>query len=238
MKVYIGTSGWMYGWNPNGFDWYVSQSGLDSVELNSSFYRFPFPNQVRSWARKSSRFESFRWCVKVHRSVSHYRRLNEEAVKIYLRFRDLFKPLDDLIDYYLIQLPPNFIVNERNLDRVSSFVGSVGSDGKLAIEFRHGSWFREDMVRLAEELGFILVSVDSPLGSFIAASRGVVYLRMHGRTDWYIHYYTDDELREIIERIVKEDPGEVYIYFNNDHDMLENARRFKEVIFGRYIKDV
>ncbi|RLI98826.1 MAG: DUF72 domain-containing protein, partial [Candidatus Aenigmatarchaeota archaeon] len=70
MQVFVGTSGWAYGWNPNGFDWYIKNSGLNSVELNASFYRFPFPNQVKSWARKTKEFNpSLRWSIKVNRLI-------------------------------------------------------------------------------------------------------------------------------------------------------------------------
>ncbi|MFP3209319.1 MAG: DUF72 domain-containing protein, partial [Nitrososphaeria archaeon] len=38
MEPYVGTSGWSYAWNPDGLEWYVRNSGLNAVELNSSFY--------------------------------------------------------------------------------------------------------------------------------------------------------------------------------------------------------
>ncbi|RLE90384.1 MAG: DUF72 domain-containing protein, partial [Thermoprotei archaeon] len=73
MEIYVGTSGWMYDWNIGGnLDWYVKFSELNTVELNASFYRFPFRNQVRSWARKGSKLK---WAIKVHRSITHYRKL-------------------------------------------------------------------------------------------------------------------------------------------------------------------
>ena len=92
MTVYhVGTSGWMYSWNPDGLDWYASKSGLDTIELNMSFYRFPYPNQVRSWARKSSA-TGLLWSIKIHRSISHRRLLSEPAYDIWGRFHRLFQP--------------------------------------------------------------------------------------------------------------------------------------------------
>ncbi|MEO0226027.1 MAG: DUF72 domain-containing protein, partial [candidate division WOR-3 bacterium] len=53
MKIHVGTSGWYYEWNQDRtLDWYITNSGLNSIELNASFYRFPFPNQVKAWAKK------------------------------------------------------------------------------------------------------------------------------------------------------------------------------------------
>ncbi|WP_116421857.1 DUF72 domain-containing protein, partial [Pyrobaculum aerophilum] len=70
----------------------------------------------------------------------------------------------------------------------------------------------------------VLVSVDSPEISWIVSTRGVVYLRMHGRTFWYSHFYDEEELREVAGRILALGPKKVYVFFNNNHAMLENAR--------------
>ncbi|MDK2915972.1 MAG: hypothetical protein PWR25_529 [Euryarchaeota archaeon] len=47
---------------------------------------------------------------------------------------------------------------------------------------------------------------------------------MHGRQGWYRHDYTEDELAAVRDRIVAADPDRAYIFFNNDHALLENAR--------------
>ncbi|MEM1943062.1 MAG: hypothetical protein QXO30_03050 [Candidatus Caldarchaeum sp.] len=53
MECFVGASGWFYSWNPDGsLDWFVRNPGLKAVELNMSFYRFPFPNMLRSWVVK------------------------------------------------------------------------------------------------------------------------------------------------------------------------------------------
>jgi len=225
MDIYVGTSGWMYSWNPDGFDWYIRHSGLNSVELNSSFYRFPYPNQVKSWARKTPRNRRFNWSIKIHRSISHYKLLKHDSINIWNKFEELFEPLNSYIDFYLLQLPPRFKMNNENIDRIRSFINHASLAERLAIEFRNETWFNEEAVSLSRELGFTYVSIDSPEKSFIASTHGIVYLRMHGRSGWYTHYYTDEELMEIKEEIFKLKPIKIYIYFNNNHDMLENARR-------------
>ena len=52
MQLYVGTSGWSYDWNADGFDWYMKNSNLNSAELNASFYHFPFLNMISSWNSK------------------------------------------------------------------------------------------------------------------------------------------------------------------------------------------
>ncbi|MCC6015387.1 MAG: DUF72 domain-containing protein [Desulfurococcaceae archaeon] len=221
-EVYVGTSGWLYDWNEgSSLDWYVSHSGLNAVELNASFYRFPFRNQVLGWARRG---RALRWSVKVHRSITHLRKLGEASLATWGRFRELFSPMDDLVDFYLFQMPPNFSCSPGNLARVETFHSETGLGLRMAVEFRHGSCFTESTARWAEGVGLTLVSVDSPVATWIASSGGVVYLRMHGRSSWYAHDYSYEELAEIAGRVRELSPGRVYVFFNNDHWMLDNAR--------------
>jgi uncharacterized protein YecE (DUF72 family) len=66
-------------------------------------------------------------------------------------------------------------------------------------------------------------SPEFPLNVF--KTNGLVYERMHGRTGWYAHYYSDEELEEVTEKIVKAKPEKAYVFFNNDSAMLENSRK-------------
>ncbi|NPA24159.1 MAG: DUF72 domain-containing protein [Crenarchaeota archaeon] len=228
MEIYVGTSGWTYDWNPQGkLDWYVKHSGLNAVELNASFYRFPFPSQVKSWRSKG---EKLRWSIKVHNSITHLRKLSEKAVDTWRRFYNIFKPMDDIVDFYLFQMPPNFSKTEKNIDRVVKFYESTGLGVRFAIEFRHRTWFNDDTVRLFERYGLTLVSIDAPIGTWIVTSNGIVYLRLHGRSDWYSHDYSREELLELADKVMQLNPRKVYIFFNNDHWMLSNAREMLNIL--------
>ncbi len=68
------------------------------------------------------------------------------------------------------------------------------------------------------------MSVDSPDVTWIVSTGGVVYLRMHGRTFWYSQHYEEDELRAVAEEVARLRPDKAYIFFNNNHSMLDNAR--------------
>jgi uncharacterized protein YecE (DUF72 family) len=228
VDVYVGTSGWMYDWNEGGsLDWYVEQSGLNAVELNASFYRFPFLSQVKSWAVKGSRL---RWAVKVHRSITHVRRMGSAALEVWSRFRERFAPLDSLVDFYLFQLPPSFAASEEGVRRLRAFAEACGLGCRMAVEFRHESWFEGEGLELCEELGVTFVSVDSPIGTWVASSNGVVYLRLHGRGAWYAYEYSEEELAELASRVAELSPIRVYAFFNNDHWMLENALQMLETL--------
>ncbi|MEZ0393677.1 MAG: DUF72 domain-containing protein [Desulfurococcaceae archaeon] len=228
MEIYVGTSGWLYEWNEEGtLDWYVRESGLNAVELNASFYRFPFRNQVSSWARKGS---SLRWAIKAHRSMTHTRKLGPGALGVWAKFRDLMAPMDNIVDFYLFQLPPTFSCKQENLDRAAEFHAATGLGRRFAIEFRHESCFSDRVARWAEENGLVAVSVDSPMGTWIVSSGGAVYLRLHGRSSWYGHEYSREELVELASRIASLEPEKVYAFFNNDHWMLENARTMRGLL--------
>ncbi|MCD6407512.1 DUF72 domain-containing protein [bacterium] len=229
MKIYVGTSGWLYDWNEGkNFDWFVENSLLNSVELNASFYRFPFPNQINSWAKKC---KNIRFAIKVHRKITHVLRLKEEAKSVWYDFKNLFSPLEDKIDFYLFQLPPSFSI--EYLERVKKFFENEKKE-KIAIEFRHKTWFDEKGVKEIEKIGIIFVSVDSPqIKSFIVKTKDTIYLRFHGRTGWYNHNYSEEELWEISEKVKKLNPEKIYAYFNNNHNMLSNAQ-----VFFRLLSDL
>lgn len=219
MKVFVGTSGWSYGWNKGGnLDWYLKNSQLNAVELNASFYRFPYKTQIESWARKGA---EIRWCVKVHRFVTHQYKFNETAREVWQRFLDLFSPLDSLIDYYLFQAPPSMI----NVERFLRFFNGLPLLEKCILEIRNRNLLSDDTICKKLKDCLPLVSVDSPdIGNRIF-SGNIIYLRMHGREGWYQHRYTKEELAETAGIIGRAGAEKAYIFFNNDHSMLENAQQ-------------
>ncbi|MCD6323513.1 MAG: DUF72 domain-containing protein [Desulfurococcales archaeon] len=223
MDIYVGTSGWAYFWNPDGLDWYIRFSGLNAVELNASFYRFPYPNQVKSWARKSES-SRLRWAVKIHRSITHRRVLGESSFEIMGRFLQRMEPLDPYIDFYLAQLPPRVKPTTHFLQNLERFSDRVDLGWRLAVEFRSLEWFREEWVDRLRGLQITYVSVDSPQTTFLGRSGPYTYLRLHGRSAWYSHLYSTEELHEICERIIRLGGDAAYVFFNNDHGMLQNSR--------------
>ncbi|MEM5782631.1 MAG: DUF72 domain-containing protein [Candidatus Aenigmatarchaeota archaeon] len=230
MEVYVGTSGWAYSWNPDGFDWYIKNSNLNAIELNASFYRFPFPNQINSWAKKTQEINpKMRWSLKVNRLITHVFKFNERALELWKKFQNLFKPLEKSIDFYLFQLPPT--LTSKFSSKLEEFIKKTNLKEKFALEVRNLDWFKEEWVEWAKKLKITWVSVDSPdFPLEVYSSNKIVYERMHGRTAWYSHYYTNKELEEVKEKILRVNPKKVYVFFNNNHAMLENAQRMFELL--------
>ncbi len=222
MEIFVGTSGWMYSWNKGGnFDWYIQNSNLNAVELNASFYRFPFPNQIIGWSKKG---RNLRWSIKIHRLITHKFKLNEDAKESFKKFLELFKPMEDIIDFYLFQLPPSFGPKEKN--KIVDFFNDFNR-GKIVIEFRNKDWYEMDLEDFGRKNSLLICSIDSPdFQKMIFEIDGRIYLRFHGRESWYQYDYSDDEMKDIIEIIKNKKPKKFYAFFNNDYEMLKNAQRF------------
>lgn len=229
IKFYIGTSGWFYQWNEDkSLDWYINHTGFNAIELNASFYRFPFPNQIKKWSQIGS---SLRWSVKVTRRITHLNRFSlENSSELWKRFYELFQPLDPFIDFYLFQAHPKF--SAENKATLSKFIEFTNLDKRFALELRHPSWFSENNYSWTKKIGLTLVSVDSPkFQNVIFNNHGLIYLRLHGRKKWYSHNYTAAELLEIKNYIFASGKlKKAYLFFNNDHDMLENGKRMKALL--------
>jgi uncharacterized protein YecE (DUF72 family) len=147
---------------------------------------------------------------------------------VWEKFQDAFAPMDDFIDFYLFQAPPRF----DNADRLIGFVEDAGLGDRCAVELRNTDLLGDDELcaRIADMA--VLVSVDSPDFQNRIFSGPLIYLRMHGRNDWYKHDYTANELEETASIVRDRHPERVHVFFNNDHAMLDNARAMRDILTG------
>ncbi len=220
MKVYVGTSGWAYSWNrENSLGWYAKETGLNAIELNTSFYRYPSSSQVKTWAEEG---KDLKWSVKVNQTITHRYKFNKNSYARFESFKRVFEPLDNKIKFYLFQLPP--ILTPNSLDKIVEFQDRFGLGERFALEVRNINWFDNEIYKRIKALGITMVSIDSPIGSFIVKTSKSIYLRMHGRVSWYSYKYKEKELFQIASKISQLAPTSSYIFFNNDHSMLQNAR--------------
>ncbi len=105
----------------------------------------------------------------------------------------------------------------------------------MAVEFRDERWNNDEIFDLLRELGAIYVNVDSPKQKLTAhATSKTAYFRMHGRKEWYKYDYTDDEMKELADKVrsLEDDVNPAYILFNNDVNAygVENARKVREFL--------
>lgn len=222
--ISIGTSGYTYSWNKgrsNKFRWYIDQR-FNSVEINGSFYRFPTPSWVANWG--SNIPQNFDFSVKVNRAITHYARLGEKAIDLWNRFREPLQPMDKKIKYYLFQMPSTFTYMEKNIEKIKNFENNAKLGNRAVIEFRESSWWRKSALKDIEEIGIAFCSVDAPaLPAKLITINQTAYLRLHGTTDWYNYFYSEEELNKILTRIKRAKTERKAIYLNNDHGMLQNG---------------
>ncbi|MEZ0543172.1 DUF72 domain-containing protein [Fibrella arboris] len=224
MSIHIGTSGWSYDhWQgvlyPPGtsvakrLGYYLQQ--FNTVELNSSYYRWPKPSAFAGWRDKLS--PGFQLCVKAPRWMTHYGNLTN-APRWLDRIKEGWHELGDKRAALLVQLSPRF---RYDYDRLAQFLDLLPDWMPTAVEFRHSSWHQEPIFELLEQrqVAYCIMS-GANLPCILRATAPFVYLRMHG-PDWHSLYggsYSDDDLRWWADRI-REWAGQskdVYVYFNND----------------------
>ena len=153
-SLHAGTSGWAYPlWKPVFYpaklaakrflEFYATQ--LNSVEVNYTFRAFPSANTVAGWIAATP--EGFKFSFKAPQVITHIRRLRDchEAVE---RFVTVLEPMRAAakLGPLLFQLPPNFKADAAQLGDFLAAPVLVGANASMvAFEFRHESWFCEEI---------------------------------------------------------------------------------------------
>ena len=241
-RLFIGTSGWSYRhWSgifypenvkPTQYlEYYLTK--FNCVELNSSFYHLPRESTVKGWMKRTP--ESFRFCPKLSRFITHLKRLvkSEEALgKYFVVFQDLKMKLGPV----LIQLPPGLSYDKSLIADFFDLLNAQYNQYRFAIEVRHKSWISDDFFQLLEQYGISFVMADSgnrfPYHEVVTAD--FVYLRLHGPEELYASNYDESDLLKYAEKIINwlNEDLEVWVFFNNDFGgfAVKNAMSLHEMI--------
>jgi uncharacterized protein YecE (DUF72 family) len=221
--VRIGCSGWNYkDWRervyPKGCPpsrWLQYYATLfDTVEVNSTFYRLASPKAVANWIEQTP--PDFVLTVKSSRYLTHIKRLTGlgQGIK---RFYDAIEPLvgNPKLGPVLWQLPENF---HRDDERLAGALDAL-PDGRHCFEFRHKSWFTDDVYSLLREHGVALVIGDHPQRPFQSYEMTAdwTFVRFHYGARGRRGNYSESELEEWARRLDEwRSKVEVFAYFNND----------------------
>jgi len=223
--IHAGTSGWAYAqWKPVFYpaklaakkflEFYSTQ--LNSVEVNYTFRAFPSESLVANWIAATP--ESFRFSFKAPQTITHIKRLRDchEAVE---RFVTVLEPMRAAgkLGPLLFQLPPNFKANAAQLGDFLAAPALVGPNAPMvAFEFRHESWFCEEIyavLRARNAALCIAESDDLKTPEVQTAQTHACYrLRRSGG-------YAPEEIAAFADRFValaKE--CEAYIYFKHEDE--------------------
>ncbi len=222
-RVRIGCSGWNYkDWRervyPAGLPprrWLEHYATLfDTVEVNNTFYRLPSRSAVAGWVEQSP--SGFLFAVKASRYLTHMKRLTDLGPGLE-RFYERIEPLVESpkLGPVLWQLPERF---HRNDERLADALACL-PPGRHCFEFRHPSWFVEDVYDLLRAHGVALVIGDAPNRPFQAneLTADWTFLRFHYGARGRRGNYSREELEAWAPRIEAWGRrGDVYAYFNND----------------------
>lgn len=237
---HIGCSGWFY-WHWRG-DYYPREmppSGwfpqyaedFETVELNAPFYSWPTVAAVKTWLRQVEG-RDFIYTVKVSELITHVKRFvgTKTLVRDFGFIADLLGPR---MGCFLFQLPPSHHFTSA---RLRAILTQLDPARRNVVEFRHASWWKEEVFRAFRSAGAIFCSCSGPrLPEGLIKTADEVYLRFHGVKQWYRYDYSPEELAVWSERVREAAPSVTWAYFNNDRDCfaLKNAREFRRQLEER-----
>lgn len=216
MRLRAGSSGFSYKeWkgsfypdklsNKNMLAYYAER--LSTVEINSSFYRMPKPDVLESWATKVP--HDFMFVLKASRRITHSSRLKESAYDSVDYLWGVAQFLGPHLGPILFQLPPNMM---KDVERLRAFLDVLPSGLRAAFEFRHESWFDDDVFAALGDAGhaLCLAELDDSDTPKLVRTADFGYLRLRRES------YTDDDLKRWLAAIYAESWEEAFVFFKHE----------------------
>jgi uncharacterized protein YecE (DUF72 family) len=215
MLTYAGTSGFSYKeWKGSFYPkelpdkdmlrYYSSK--FPAVEINNTFYRMPAPGTLQKWAEMVP--PHFRFVLKAPRRITHTRPLADKGEDVQYLF-ETAAALDRRLGAVLFQLPPYL---HKNVDLLSAFAANLPSAVQVVFEFRHRSWFDEEVYSIlrAKQHALCCSDVENQDLRHFVATTDWGYLRLR-RPD-----YSDEELQHWQKRIGAQKWREVFAFFKHE----------------------
>ena len=168
MQVLAGTSGYAYKeWKGSFYPKELANAGmlayyasrLPTVEVNNTFYRLPSQSVLLQWAEQVPM--DFAFVLKASRRITHERRLKNAAEPLEYLLTNA-AALRQKLGPILFQLPPNM---KKDMERLCGFLDLLPEGLMAAFEFRHPSWFEDDVYDALRARGRALVVADTDDGA-------------------------------------------------------------------------
>jgi uncharacterized protein YecE (DUF72 family) len=215
--IYAGTSGWAYStWKP---DFYPAKTPsakflayygtrLNSVELNYTFRHFPSDKMLESWIASTP--AGFKFAVKAHQKITHIKRLHD-AAQFATDFLASLRPLEEQqrLGPVLFQLPP-FL--KCDVERLKNFLAGLSPQIRTAFEFRHESWFTEEVFAALRGANASLCQAESEkLETPAVQTADFAYLRLRKEK------YSPKIQKAIADQVATlAKIGDVFVYFKHE----------------------
>lgn len=178
---------------------------FDTVELNNTFYRMPTPKTIAGWVQETP--AGFVFSLKASRRITHLSRLRDVAEPVAYLLESV-RSLGDKLGPLLFQLPPNF---RKDPGRLEACLALIPPSVRLAFEFRHDSWFDDEVYGILRARNAALCVADTEAGTTpLVATADFGYLRLRDRE------YTRDELSSWAATARRAEWRESFVYFKHE----------------------
>jgi uncharacterized protein YecE (DUF72 family) len=245
-KMRVGCSGWSYeDWvgpfypkHAKAKDYLrLYSSVFDAVEIDSSFYRIPNQVMISQWNKNTP--ENFIFCPKFPKKVTHDFKLQNVSSTVNFFYKTL-AGLGHKLGPIVVQLPPSFKY-DKGLPVLQNFISSdlKTTTFRHAIEFRHKSWFRDDVYKLLKQNNISFCwSITQYVTTPTEVTSDFIYTRMVGERDITKFNETQkDRSKQMTEmsQAIKNSVGTVddaFIFFNNHFAGFgpESVNEFKRLL--------
>jgi uncharacterized protein YecE (DUF72 family) len=218
MRVRVGTSGYSYkAWKGTFYPEDLPDAGmlahyagrLPTVEINNTFYRMPSRSVLARWAEEVP--QDFCFVLKASQRITHQRRLTAASAPDVAYFVETASTLGPRLGPLLFQLPP-FL--KKDAGRLREFLALLPQGTRAAFEFRHASWFDDEVYSVLRDGGATLCSADTDEsgdeGAPVVPTAAWGYLRLR-RAE-----YGQADLGAWAERIQSQPWDEAFVFFKHE----------------------
>jgi len=201
----------------------------NSVEINSTFYRKPTAKTLLKWVDETP--EDFKFFIKIPKTISHEKRLKDCKEEI-LEFCNLIQSnLKEKLSGFLYQFPPSFKNTQENIDLI---LNNIDFSFLNVIEFRHESWWRNEIFKILRENNTVFSGVTFPGNlseDVIVNHPEILYYRLHGKPLLYKSEYSEEFLNDLANKI-KANNRKTFIFFNNTwgNAAIKNSLYLKKIL--------
>ena len=230
MNLYVGTSGYSYKeWKgtfyprdlPDKRMLHYYGGHFKAVEINNTFYRMPAASVLEAWAGEVP--IDFKFVLKAPQRITHEHRLKDagDSVSYLLEVSGVLK---ERLGPLLFQLPPYL---RKDVPRLRDFLALLPPQRRVSFEFRHQSWFDEEVFGLLRDhqAALCIAEAEVDLAVPFVATSDWGYLRLR-RPD-----YGDAELKTWARRVREQDWRDAFLFFKHEDEgkAPQMAKRFLEL---------
>jgi len=236
MQWRIGCSGFSYKeWKGNFYPEKLAQSKwfeyytrhFNTLELNTTFYRFPQLKTLENWFTISP--DAFLFAVKAPRLITHYKRFNSCETLLSDFYTTIRDGLQQKLGPVLFQLPKQIVYDKIFLDKL---ISSLDLSFQNVIEFRHASWWKKSIYKILAENNITFCGINHPDLPFdTVVNTALVYYRFHGAPNLYYSEYDKNVVTSMADNVLNSKKAkDVFVYFNNTATMaaINNAAQLKQ----------